>query len=349
MKYFHALLCVLAVVLPLSCASRAVPRSEVPPGEAPPAGDIYQRPPEKPEKALDQALRHIKNNSPLVKKSFRLNEAAAGQKDELEIIVTGECQFEGEDFTVIYDLAGAVKTGGDRFLIPFSLEESGGGFSHSGELFFSPDDDEAGLLLSLDDDYQESWRRHFDLFEQYGARITFFVQGTQDSVAGFCDEALLRNHDIGFHTENHYDLTKVSREVFDRETIEAAENFRIPLSAFAWPFGFSQPWMREALSPVFRITRGYGANYRLYDAETVRSGYIVSKAIDNIMYPDDGHFERSIRLLLLAAKFIGGIVPFTTHEIADTAQWGIKPQRLEYVLQTTRELKLRFYTFSDFL
>ena len=346
MKYVRTLLCVLAAVLPLSCAGRPVPRDHAPPPED-------SVPPEKPEKAFETALRHVRNNSPLVKKSFQLNEgaAAAAEKNAPEIIVTGECQFDGEVFAVVYDLAGAVKTGDNRFRIAFSLEEPGG-VSHNGELFWSLADDEAGLLLSLDDDYQESWWWHFGLFEQYGARITFFVQGTQDRVAGFCDEALRRNHDIGFHTINHYDMTKVSREVFDRETIEAAEDFRIaciPLSAFAWPFGFSHPWMREALSPVFKITRGYGANYRLYDAQTVRGGYIVSKAIDNIMYPDDGYFERSIRLLLFAAKFIGGVVPFTTHEIADTAQWGIKPQRLEYVLQTTRELKLRFYTFSDFL
>ncbi|MDR2434154.1 MAG: polysaccharide deacetylase family protein [Treponema sp.] len=350
MKYFRVLLCVLTVVLPLSCASRPPP---VQTEAVPPVVDVP--PPDKPGEAFKQALLHVKNNSPLVKKSFQLNEgsaAAAVEKNMPEIVVTGECQVDGYDFSVVYDLASAAKTGDNSFRIPFFLEESGGGFSRNDELFWSSVEDETGLLLSLDDDYQESWWRHFDLFEQYGARITFFVQGTQDVVAGFCDEALRRNHDIGFHSTNHYNLTKVSREVFDSETIEAAEDFRIaciPLSAFAWPYGFSEPWMQEALAPVFKITRGYGANYRLYDAETVRGGYIVSKAIDNIIYPDDGCFERSIRLLLLAAKFIGGVVPFTTHEIADTAQWGIKPQRLEYVLQTARELKLKFYTYRDFL
>jgi hypothetical protein len=42
------------------------------------------------------------------------------------------------------------------------------------------------------------------------------------------------------------------------------------------------------------------------------------------------------------------IVPFTTHDISDTAQWGIKPARLEYLLKTIAEFKLKFYLFSDF-
>ncbi|MDR1575900.1 MAG: polysaccharide deacetylase family protein, partial [Treponema sp.] len=353
MKYFYALLCVLAVVLPLSCASQppvqtaAPPAADAAPPETPPP--VTPRP-DKPGEAFRQALLLVRSNSPQVKKTFLLNEgsaAAAVEKNAPEIVVTGECRVDGYDFLVVYDLASAVKTGGNRFRIPFFITESGGGLSRSDELFWSSGEGETGLLLSFDDDYQESWRNHFDLFEQYGARVTFFVQGTQDIVAGFCDEALRRNHDIGFHTTNHYNLANVSREVFDRETIEAAEEYRIaciPLSAFAWPYGLSEPWMREALAPVFKITRGYGANYRLYDEETVRGGYIVSKAIDNIIYPEDAYFERNIRLLFLAAQFIGGVLPLTTHEIADTAQWGIKPRRLEYVLRAARELKFKFYT-----
>jgi peptidoglycan/xylan/chitin deacetylase (PgdA/CDA1 family) len=179
--------------------------------------------------------------------------------------------------------------------------------------------------------------------------------GTDDGegLAAFCAEALRRGHDIGYHSVHHQDLTKVSRCIFNAETIDAAEKFRragINFSSFAFPFGFSLPWMREALRPVFKITRGYGVNFRLYDAESIGDGYIVSKAIDNIIYGEDKDFEREIGLMLLAAKFIGGgkIVPFTSHDISNEAGWGIKPARLEYTLQTARELGLRFYVFRDF-
>jgi peptidoglycan/xylan/chitin deacetylase (PgdA/CDA1 family) len=169
-------------------------------------------------------------------------------------------------------------------------------------------------------------------------------------LAEFCVQSLERGHDLGFHSVNHYDLTRVNRDTFDSETIEAADVFfkaGIPLSAFAFPYGFSSPWMREALAPVFPVTRGYGANIRFYNTETVSNGYIISTAIDNILYPEINKFENDIRLILLAAKFTGNIiVPFTTHEISDNAAWGIMPRRLEYLLKTAQELRLKFYTYS---
>jgi peptidoglycan/xylan/chitin deacetylase (PgdA/CDA1 family) len=351
MKYFRALLCIIFAVLPLACASRKAVYHESEVTFSQPVQSVLPPPPEERDDSFERALVYVKNDSPLIRKYFQLNPAGEdGKKSDLEINVKGEYQSAEDQFSIVYDLASAVKTGDDRFRIEFSLENSKG-VSLRDELFWSLADNKAGLLLSLDDDYWQSWRQYFDMFEHYGARLTFFLQGTPDSVADFCVEALTRNHDIAFHTRSHYDLTKVSREVFDRETIEAAEDFRsagIPLSAFAWPFGFSEPWMRDALSPVFKLTRGYGANFRLYNTEEIRGGYIVSKAIDNIMYPDDDLFQRNIRLLLFTAKFTGAIAPFTTHDISDGAQWGIKPERLEYVLQTAKELKLEFYTYNDF-
>ena len=188
--------------------------------------------------------------------------------------------------------------------------------------------------------------------------MTFFVQGSVsheggEELAAFCKEALRRGHDVGFHTGHHLNLTKVSRNAFYWETVSAAEEFieaEIPLAAFAYPYGLSEPWMHEALLPSFGIIRGYGVKFRLYSAWEIRPGYIVSKAIDNIIYKRDSDFEREIALMLLAAKFIGGgsIVPFTTHDISDDADWGITPRRLEYLLKTARDLKLRFYRYRDF-
>ena len=54
--------------------------------------------------------------------------------------------------------------------------------------------------------------------------------------------------------------------------------------------------------------------------------------------------------MLLTTKFMGKdhVAPFTTHDISDTAKWGITPARLEYLLKTTKEFDLKFYLFSDF-
>jgi peptidoglycan/xylan/chitin deacetylase (PgdA/CDA1 family) len=251
------------------------------------------------------------------------------------------------------------------------MEDISSGVIHEDELLWSPTEEEAGRLLSFDDDYWAVWRRYFDLFDSYNAKVTFFVQGkleepedddtfdavlaayvAENNLEGFCVEALRRGHGLGFHTVNHLDLRRVSREVFNRETIEAAAAFHkkgIIFSAMAYPFGFSEPWMHETLAPFFSVTRGYGTNLRFYDTEISSNGFLVSTAIDNTIYPNTLKFENDMRRILLAAKFTGHcVVPFTTHDISDGAQWGITQKRLEYLLQTAHDLKLRFYTYDAF-
>jgi peptidoglycan/xylan/chitin deacetylase (PgdA/CDA1 family) len=169
-------------------------------------------------------------------------------------------------------------------------------------------------------------------------------------VRDFCAEALRRGHGLGYHSRSHIDLTKVSRRTFDSETVGAAAVFSaagIPLGSFAYPFGFSEPWMRTALAPVFPVTRGYGTDVRIYNQETINNGYIISNAVDNTVYPNDSTFENTVRRMLLVTKFSGGIIPLTSHIINDEAEWGIKPKRLEFLLKTAGELKLRFYSYNE--
>jgi peptidoglycan/xylan/chitin deacetylase (PgdA/CDA1 family) len=309
-----------------------------------------------PREPFERAIWNVKMNTPLFKKYIEGGVAVvsgSGIADLNKIILKGECLIDGNEFRVSYDLLNAVQSSNNLFHIPFSMENITDGLSHFDEFFLNPTEDEAGILLSFDDDHWHIWREYFDVFDRYDAKVTFFVQGSMRSegLADFCAEALSRGHDLGFHSVNHHDLTKVSRETFNAETIHAAEAFSkagIPFSAFAFPYGFSQPWMREALVPFFPLIRDYGANTRFYDSNVFANQYLISKAVDNIVYPDDSKFENDVRLMLLAVKLSGYfIVPLTAHDISDTGRWAIKPKRLEFLLKTAQELKLKFYTYSN--
>jgi peptidoglycan/xylan/chitin deacetylase (PgdA/CDA1 family) len=209
-------------------------------------------------------------------------------------------------------------------------------------------EDVSGLLLAFDDDYAAVWEKYFDLLDRYGARVTFFIQG---DYSPFCAAAVNRGHEIGYHTKSHPNLLKVPRQVFFEETLGAAESFRrrgLPLKSFAYPYGFSEPWMDETLGENYSIRRGFGATcliYRIYD---IRSGYISSKSIDNIQYKTDAEFKADINAMLMTVQSDGGILPLTTHTIAAEADWGISPDRLEYLLKTAAELGLKFYRYGDF-
>ncbi|MDR2079040.1 MAG: polysaccharide deacetylase family protein, partial [Treponema sp.] len=75
---------------------------------------------------------------------------------------------------------------------------------------------DAGVLLAFDDDYADIWERYLDLFDRYEVRVTFFIQG---DYSPFCTVAENRGHEIGYHTKNHFNLLKVSRQVFLEETV----------------------------------------------------------------------------------------------------------------------------------
>jgi hypothetical protein len=158
---------------------------------------------------------------------------------------------------------------------------------------------------------------------------------------------------VGYHTLHHNDLRKLTRDAFMEETISKTAAFReagVPLASFAYPYGFSEPWMHQILLEHFALLRGYGTSYRLYDEEGIGAGYISSKAIDNTVIKGDESFDRLIALMLRTVKFLGKgfVLPLTTHAISENAAWGISPRRLEYLLKTAGDLKLKFYLYSDF-
>jgi peptidoglycan/xylan/chitin deacetylase (PgdA/CDA1 family) len=209
------------------------------------------------------------------------------------------------------------------------------------------DEDEAvsGILLGFDDTYYANWEAAFPLFEQYGAHVTFFVQGNRS----FCLNALAYGHDIGYHTENHTDLRNADDAAWHHETLDSARLLHdIPLTSFAYPFGFSEPWMDAELLKTYAIIRGFGTTPHFYTMEEIKTGIITSKSIDNTIIPDDDTFYQTISDLLETAKAAGNVVlPLTTHNIDNTAQWGIKIYRLEFLLKTATEMGLRFYTYRE--
>ena len=350
----HIRFLTVIVILPLglilnACAGR--PRSRVEMG----VPGLSTALPVENALAYERLTQRVKQNGKDIKKYFILDEDG-------QILIKADLQDETGAYEVSYKLDSAEILPDSSYRVNFNIGRRNPALPDSGEepagldiiaedaLIWRPGPGSEGLLLAMDDDYIETWEQYFDFFDECGARITFFIQG---EYFPFSVKALSRGHDIGFHTLNHLDLRKVSREEFAEETYEAAESFRqegIPLSSFAYPFGFSEPWMHKILLESFGVLRGYGTTYRLYNEDQIRSGYIISRAIDNTVIQGEENFNLLISLMLRTLKFLddGRILPLTTHDISDDAYWGISLRRLEFLLKTAAELKLKFYRYSDF-
>jgi hypothetical protein len=300
------------------------------------------------EENLAEVIIKIKSDSPDVKKFWEYD-------DDNEIVVSGKIG----PYTVRYDSDGVEKWqdgGGPVFEVPFevfSAGEVGGLVVARDSLLWKPPPQPkglgTGLFLGFDDTFYDSWRQYFDLFDKYGVKVTFFVQEYTE----FCHEAIRRGHEIGYHTVTHPDLRKVDATTFAFETRLSLEPFvknGIHIKSFAYPYGFSEPWMRSELASTYSLQRGYGKMSRLASPDDIHAGFIGSKAVDNTMYKSQAAFDAMLAKLFFQTAFLGDgiIASMTTHIIDDNAAWGIKPARLEHLLREAADYGLRFYRYGDF-
>ena len=212
-----------------------------------------------------------------------------------------------------------------------------------------------GVIINFDDYHPVTWARHFDLFDKYDAKATFFVHEQevvaqrQRDIFTFCLAAQERGHEVGYHTINHPELTTLTRDQFFEQTVSRLDLFRdagVELTSFAYPYGTYRLWMNEELLKYYKIVRGI-SGYKLYTREDMRSGFLDSISIDNIRYRTDTSFRNDIDKMLNLAKDAGRVIILTSHGITDR-DYGITPDRLEYVLAKSKELGLTFFRFKDF-
>jgi peptidoglycan/xylan/chitin deacetylase (PgdA/CDA1 family) len=316
-------------------------------------------PPEIILSPLEQLRLRIQQNGNDIEKHFVLGNNG-------QIIVKASFQDGVNEYEVIYDLENIRVLDSSVYELDFIIDEINTGTRLEDTLIWRPVQGKEGVLLAMDDNFMENWERYFDFFDEYDAKITFFVQGnpqaasnprganTPSVLLSFSHNALSRGHDVGYHSLNHLDLRRASSVTFNRETIEPLEFFRqdgIPVSSFAFPYGFSETWMHDILLQSYGILRGYGVIFRLYSEEQIRAGYIISRAIDNTVIQGDENFKRTILMMLRTVKFLndGQVLPLTTHIISDTAAYGISPSRLEFFFKTVLDLQLKFYRYCDFI
>jgi len=314
---------ILIIFVSMSCATTAAIKSPLP-----------------EMSTLESAIQKIKQNSPEIEKYYLLDETGS-------LVVRGKT----ESFEALYDLKNAQVSAGN-YLVPFTVRSLKTGAVQEDILLWKPQKDGTGILLSLDDHFFEVWERYFDLFDRYNARITFFVLGTNSS---FSAKAMKRGHDVGYHSLQHLELTRISRQSFYTETISQVENFRnagVPLVSFAYPFGFYESWMNKELLKTYRILRGFNTSFQAYSkTDIMQNGFVFSRSVDNTLFKRDDDFMTTIDVMLRTIKFTGRdlILPLTSHNISDTDDWGIKPRRLEYILQTASDLQLQFYRYRDII
>ncbi len=206
---------------------------------------------------------------------------------------------------------------------------------------------QCGIVLAFDDYNPQNWEKYFDLFDQYDAKVTFFVCCGEPT--DFCYHAAERGHEIGFHTINHVDLLALSEDEVYEQAIAPIEVFRekgFELTSFAYPKGSYNEELNELLLQHYKVLRG-AWSYELVSKYQMRNGFVESLSIDNIHYNSDEEFEKAIDVIMAELdKNVGAVVGLYSHAI-DGGNWCVTEERLEYVLKKAHDMGIQFYTFKE--
>lgn len=206
---------------------------------------------------------------------------------------------------------------------------------------------QCGILLSFDDYAVENWRAYLDIFDQYGVKVTFFVNCAEPT--DFCYEAIERGHEIGFHTASHINLKEASLEEIQENAIAPIETFRnggIELTTFAYPYGAYTDELNNLLILYYNVLRG-AYQYELHGKADLRHGFIESYSLDNINHTSDEEYKSAVtKILNEVSDNVGAVASVYSHAIS-TGDWCITEERLIYLFEKADELGLKFYTFQD--
>lgn len=134
------------------------------------------------------------------------------------------------------------------------------------ELHGEPPADRAGVVVTFDDAYIDSWYSHRDLFAAYDARATFFTTrfaGYSEEDYENLHELLALGHAVENHGTNHQNAPDYARElgiqayVEDEvvSTLDAMRSEGFSPTTFAYPYGARTGELDEAILEHVELVR----------------------------------------------------------------------------------------------
>ena len=229
-----------------------------------------------------------------------------------------------------------------------------------------PTSNKAGVTLTFDDTTVNSWFNMNNTFLKYGAKATFFISHffSLDTLKINKLKTLQSNgSEIGCHSYNHKgvktdynsDIGRID-EYLNEQIIPAINLMQDsgfnPVS-FAYPYGEHEKHYDNAVRAYFPYIRLTFDDFesKLYQQREI---YHTSLLKYNLLSGAgiDSDFENSINEIensLIKARKNGEIVIFYAHDIVNDANqsYNILPQTLEKVLEISRNLGLKFYTYKE--
>ena len=219
---------------------------------------------------------------------------------------------------------------------------------------------QGGIALTFDDDRIDNWFKFLPFFDSTGIKATFYI----------CKYHLLtpdqknklrilkdHGHEIAYHTTNHYNMVEylvknhhtldelISGEIeYDLNKIERDGFYP---TTFAYPYGaHTRELDHLLLKRYFKSVRALngGTDYSTSLAPLEKNNDILyGFGLDK----SSKHSDDCLTKVMQSAKNNNCCAIFVAHDINKDAKLSVTLDRLKKIVNTVKELGLKYYTVSE--
>jgi peptidoglycan/xylan/chitin deacetylase (PgdA/CDA1 family) len=219
---------------------------------------------------------------------------------------------------------------------------------------------QGGIAITFDDDRIDNWFKYLPFFDSTGIRATFYI--CKYHLLSPAQKNKLRilkdhGHEIAYHTSNHYNMVEylvknhhtldelISKEIeYDLNKMERDGFYP---KTFAYPYGAHSGELDHLLlKRYFKSVRALngGTNYSASLAPLEKNNDILyGFGLDK----SSNHSDDCLTKVMQSAKNNNCCAIFVAHDINKDGKLSVTLDRLKRIVNTVKELDLKYYTVSE--
>ncbi len=218
---------------------------------------------------------------------------------------------------------------------------------------------QGGIALTFDDDRIDNWIQFLPFFDSTGIKATFYICRyhllTPDQKNKLW---ILKNHghEIAYHTTNHnnmveyivkyhHTLDELMRNEIEYDLSKMERDGFYPIT-FAYPYGAHTGELDHLLLKRYfksvRVLNGstdYSASLAPLEKNDILRGFGLDKS--------SKHSDECMINVMRSAKNNNCCAIFVAHDINKDAKLSVTLDRLRKIVNTVRELGLKYYTVAE--
>lgn len=217
---------------------------------------------------------------------------------------------------------------------------------------------EAGIVLTFDDDRVDNWYKYLPLLDSAGVKATFYICKYNRFTAAQKNKlAAIRNHghEIAFHTTNHYNMEEYVYK--NKHTLEELMICEVEAGlklmnkdgyypkTFAYPYGAHNGLFDKALMRYFKSVRALNGTQDFSKSlvPNNKNNLLYALGIDNSSNRSDADITR----ILQSAKNNNSCAVLVAHDINTNSKYSVTLKRLKEILAFVNENGLKYFTASE--